>query len=319
MKKGILIGLALLLLTGCSVKHEPATASVPVLFDTDMGNDIDDLLAMQMLMNYERDGRVELLGIGLSKANDKAYDFVRRYYSRYGCGTPEFGFMTDGPNADDGNYLPAALAVLGNDSLPDAGCDAVAMYRRVLSESADSSLTIIATGPLTNMARLLESPSDSISLLSGRELVGRKVKLLSLMGGDYRDEATAEWNILQDAASASTVFDSWPTELVASGFEVGDAIRYPHERIEGDFDQKHPLRVAYESFIAMPYDRQCWDLTSVLYAVEPDSIWFGVSERGEISLDSLGRSTFRPDKDGRRRVLSLSCDSLDEVLANRVK
>ena len=34
---------------------------IPVIFDTDAGNDIDDVLAMQMLFNYEKAGKIDLL------------------------------------------------------------------------------------------------------------------------------------------------------------------------------------------------------------------------------------------------------------------
>jgi hypothetical protein len=37
----------------------------------------------------------------------------------------------------------------------------------------------------------------------------------------------------------------------------------------------HPLREAYELYQKMPYDRETWDLTAVLYAVRPDSGYFG--------------------------------------------
>ena len=318
MKYGILAAVGLLALAACSAGKEEAEAPLPVILDTDMGNDVDDLLAMQMLMNYESEGRVKVLGIGLAKANRKACDFVRAYYGRYGSGAPTFGYMTSGSNPDDGNYLTAALAALGTDSLPAGGCESVEMYRRLLSSSADSSLTIIAIGPLTNMARLLDSAPDSISPLSGEELVGRKVRSLCMMGGDFRSDAAAEWNILQDSVAARVVFDRWPTELVTSGSEVGNAVLYPHQSILGDYAPEHPLRVAYENFIPMPYDRQCWDLTTVLYAVEPDSTWFELSPRGEISVDTLGRTGFEQAEQGRRRVLALACDSLANVLVNRV-
>ena len=49
-------------LSACN-KPTETKIPVPVIFDTDVGNDIDDVLAMQMLFNYEKAGTIDLLGI----------------------------------------------------------------------------------------------------------------------------------------------------------------------------------------------------------------------------------------------------------------
>jgi hypothetical protein len=42
----------------------------------------------------------------------------------------------------------------------------------------------------------------------------------------------------------------------------------------------------------MPYDRQTWDLTSVLYAIEPEKAYFDLSPKGKITIAADGRSVF---------------------------
>ena len=42
----------------------------------------------------------------------------------------------------------------------------------------------------------------------------------------------------------------------------------------------------------MPYDRETWDLTSVLQAIEPGNNYFNLSEKGTITIDSIGQSIF---------------------------
>ena len=69
----------------------------------------------------------------------------------------------------------------------------------------------------------------------------------------------------------------------------------------------------------MPYDRPCWDLTSVLYAIEPDNGWFDLSEPGKVTVDSSGVTVFTPQHDGRFRYLKLNGTDLSTVLADRVK
>ena len=55
----------------------------------------------------------------------------------------------------------------------------------------------------------------------------------------------------------------------------------------------------------MPYDREAWDLTSVLYAVRPDREYFGLSEPGTIQVDDQGVTRFLPSVGGRHRHLTI--------------
>lgn len=50
----------------CSAPHPQA-----VIFDTDMGNDVDDALALAMLYRYSDEGKAKVLGIMVNK-NDVA-------------------------------------------------------------------------------------------------------------------------------------------------------------------------------------------------------------------------------------------------------
>lgn len=64
----------------------------------------------------------------------------------------------------------------------------------------------------------------------------------------------------------------------------------------------------------MPYDRQTWDLTSVLYAVEPKAGYFDLSETGKITIDETGMSIFRPDKNGKHQYLIIPTDKIETTL-----
>ena len=56
----------------------------------------------------------------------------------------------------------------------------------------------------------------------------------------------------------------------------------------------------------MPYDRQTWDLTSVLYGVRPAGGYFDLSPPGRITADDAGRTSFRADAGGKQRYLVLT-------------
>jgi hypothetical protein len=56
----------------------------------------------------------------------------------------------------------------------------------------------------------------------------------------------------------------------------------------------------------MPYDRQTWDLTAVLYGVRPAGAYFDLSAPGRITADDAGRTSFRADSAGKHRYLVLT-------------
>ena len=189
------------------------------------------------------------------------------------------------------------------------------LLRQLLASQKDASVVLIAVGPVTNLARLLDSQPDNYSKLSGKDLVAQKVKLLSIMGGLYSDEFDfPEWNIVQDLKAAQKVFSEWPPEIVASGLEIGNKLLYPHQSILNDFRSDHPLSVSYKIFDQMPYDRQTWDLTSVLYAIEPDKGYFNLSSKGAISIDSTSKSIFTAKEDGKHRYLLIEKDKVADTL-----
>lgn len=137
------------------------------------------------------------------------------------------------------------------------------------------------------------------------------------MAGLFTDEFDfPEWNVVQDLAATQTVFANWPGQLVASGWETGNKLLYPHQSILNDFEDsyKHPLCVSYKIYDKMPYDRQTWDLTSVLYAIEPDANYFELSQPGRITIDRTGKSIFTADAKGQHRYMTVSDDQADRAL-----
>lgn len=300
---------AMAVLAGCSAKEdEVVPVPMKVIFDSDFGNDVDDVFALQMLINYENEGKVDLKGITVSKSNPMSLSFARSYYDTFGGGNPSFGAVTEGPNPEDGSYLRpslyAAFEGINNTTAPEGW---MAM-RDMLAQVPDSSVTIIAVGPLTNIGRLIDNAP---------ELVAAKVKQLTIMGGNFTPNSPGEFNILMDIPAARSVFEKWPSDIVASGFEIGSAYRVPYQAVKSNYEAGHPLRVAYEHYQPLPYDRETWDLTAVLDAVEPDSLWFERSEPGKMTVDSIGRTTFTPDAAGRHRYLKATDRNVLAALLKR--
>ncbi len=306
------------LLMSCNSNVESNNSDlIPVIFDTDIGNDIDDVLALQMLHYYENKGLISIIGVTISKSNPLSVSYADGYNRFNGRGNIPVGYVFDGPNKDDGKYLRQTLdtiidgkkILMPKVQISEALPAAYLLQRKLLAEQKDSSVVMIVVGPQTNICRLLESKPDEFSELDGIDLVARKVKLLLLMGGNFDtpDKRFPEWNIVQDIQASQVLFDKWPTKIIASGYEIGIKLLFPHQSILYDLPDsyKHPLAVSYKLFQKMPYDRPTWDLTAVLYAIDQKSDYFNISESGNISIDEKGNSLFAPSENGKHYYLSI--------------
>ncbi len=306
-----------------SADESPARP-IKLIFDTDMGNDIDDALALGVIHALQSRGECELLAVTLSKDNDLAAPFVDLVNTFYGRGNIPLGVVRNGKTPEDSRYLTDTVRATDNaqpryphklKTGKDAP-EAVGLLRKTLAAQPDRSAVLVVVGFSTNILRLLDSPADEYSPLTGKELVIRKVRLLSMMAGMFSEKnRVKEYNVWIDSPSAQRVFTEWPTPLVTSGFEIGVAIKYPASSIERDFGyvKHHPLKQAYELYQKMPYDRETWDLTAVLYAVRPDHGYFGLSPAGRIRVDAQDVTQFDVADGGGQRYLTVTAEQIARV------
>jgi inosine-uridine nucleoside N-ribohydrolase len=289
---------------------------IPVIFDTDIGNDVDDALALAMLHGLESRGEAHLLAVTITKDNRWAAPFVNLVNTFYGRPRIPIGVVKNGKAPEDSAMIkvpcerrrPDGSLVYGRKIVDGtAAPDAPTVLREALASVQDQSVVIIQVGFSTNLARLLDTAGDAISPMSGKELARRKVRLLSCMAGAY-PTGIPEYNVRTDVASARKLFAEWPTPIVASGLEVGQSILYPAISIERDFGYvaDHPIAEAYRNYKEMPYDRPTWDLTSVLYAIRPDRGYFDLSRPGRIIVGDDAVTRFEPSAQGTQRYLIVS-------------
>jgi inosine-uridine nucleoside N-ribohydrolase len=282
-------------------------AARPVIFDTDMGNDIDDALALAMLHSLTDRGECELIGVTLTNAHPAAVPYIRMVNRFYGRAELPVGaaIKTLKDGAGDG-YMAAALRAMKATSEGTVE-PAPAVLRRLLS-AAREKVVIVQTGFSTNLAALLETPQ-------GAALVKEKVALLVVMAGNFTG-GQPEYNVRIDIPAAKSVFENWPTPIVFSGFEIGRDLLYPAASIEHDFGwaRPHPIAESYRAYQKMPYDRPTWDLTAALEAVRPDRGYFGRSEMGSVLVEANGTTRFVPGK-GDRQYLRLDAAKRAEILA----
>ncbi|MBI5686561.1 MAG: nucleoside hydrolase [Verrucomicrobia bacterium] len=322
--------LAISLTLACCGFARPAVSAEParLIFDTDMGNDIDDALALAMIHALQSRNECRLLAVTLSKGNAYAAPFVDLLNTFYGRGSIPVGRVLNGKTPEPGKYLKpiveaknaAGKPLYPHRIQPDSATpETVALLRKTLAAQPDGSVAIAMVGFSTNLARLLDSAPDDVSPLSGRELAAKKVTLLSTMAGHFKGKGprgAGEYNVVIDIPAAQKVIKDWPSLIVMSPWELGDAIKYPAVSIERDYRYvaKHPVAEAYRLYMKFPYDRQTWDLTSVLYAVRPDRGYFGLSEPGTITVTDTGKTEFAPSAEGRHRILTASPEQVTKTL-----
>src|SRR5882724_11952295 len=80
-------------------------APVRLIFDTDMGNDIDDAVALAMIHALESRGEAKLLAVTVTKDNRWAAPFIDAMNTFYGRGDIPIGVVHDGKTPEDSNMI----------------------------------------------------------------------------------------------------------------------------------------------------------------------------------------------------------------------
>ncbi|MCU1239035.1 MAG: hypothetical protein JWP63_7002 [Candidatus Solibacter sp.] len=254
-----------------------------VVFDADLGNTIDDALALAMLFGLQGKGEARVISVSTTKSSLKAAvfaDILVRFFTgepNAFAGPIPIGLSLSGAMAAD---TPIIEAVTGKQQYPRSiarmndTADPLALIRNALSAQVDQNAVIVLTGPATNLAALIALPGS-------REWVASKVRLLAI---------AADAQLAADPAALQRVLAEWPTEIVAVPAEVGDALPFPASSIEKDFSWStaHPLVEAYRAYRAMSYDAPATAMAAALYAVRPQENYWKPSEPGTLSWSAMG-------------------------------
>lgn len=325
MRHSILFLFSTAVLFPASALADQPPGPVPLIFDTDIGNDVDDAMALAMIHALESRRECRLLAVTVTKDNPYAGRFVDLMNTFYGRSEIPIGLVQKGMTPEDGKYLRQVVTATDGSKPryahdfrpgPDAP-EAVSLLRHVLAGQPDRSVVIVQVGFCTNLARLLDSKPDRSAPIPGRELVRRKVRLLSTMAGAYGEKMKGrkEYNIIIDLRSAKQLFADWPTPIVASGWEIGNAIMHPGASMREDYRYAahHPLREAYHYYRGLDKDQPTYDLTSVLYAVRPERGYFDLSPRGRIVVEADGTTSFRAAPAGAHRYLIVRPEQIVQI------
>jgi purine nucleosidase len=190
-----------------------------IIIDTDIGDDIDDVLAIAFALNSPE---IDVVGITTVCKNTclraRMASGLLRKMGRLdipvaaGIGKPLI-------NEFDLNEVPWHYIKDVDNEEPSYKGDAVDFIIEKLA-SSEGDITIVPIGPLTNIAAVLIKAPE----------VKKKIKRIVLMGGAYYIHDN-EWNIVCDPEAARIVFESG-VEIVGVGLDVTFKCILPKNEID---------------------------------------------------------------------------------------
>jgi pyrimidine-specific ribonucleoside hydrolase len=299
----VILLVTLFTIWGCTnKKSEKNDQMVKIILDTDMGPDYDDVGALAFLHAMADSGRAEILATIACNKHElvaPSIDVINTYFGRPGIpvGAPKTAGVNLGSSQHWADSIVAKYPHILKST--DDAADAVSVYRKILSEQPDKSVTIVTIGFLTNLNNLLNSQPDDISPLSGKELVLKKVTGLVSMAGKF--PSGSEFNVYMDSTASINVFNNWPGEIIFTGFEIGWEIRTGLRLMKSDV-KNSPVKDVFRISIPLSAEdkdgRMSWDETAVLIAVYGTNGFFD-TVRGRIIVNPDGSNSWEDNSEGK--------------------
>ena len=276
------------------------------IIDTDIGDDIDDALALHLAMH----SNLNLVAVTTVYRN--AFDrsrLAKRLISLYGKDIPVFygyGSTLDGRNEsfslcqwtkelENGCYEP-------NNSDPEEAVDLILDCARKYGKD----FVLLAIGPLTNVARAIQK--DPVAMENSGGII--------LMGDDYVNDY-AEWNVLCDVTAANVVFSS-NVDVIAFGHEETSKTRVSTEQqnhvfsLDGNEYKRYLAELTRLWHLSKDKDYRIilHDLLVIRYVLNPDYCTL-VEGAVRVETDQPNRAKIKVDsalKNGKRIRYAVNVD-----------
>lgn len=319
MRYKSLFFITVLIVTGCSVKQDQKNKPVPIIFDTDIGPDYDDVGAITILHALAQKGEAKIL----ATVADNKYDGIAAVLNLFNTYWKEPDIPIGVPKqkavskADRQHWTDTILAkypheIKSNDAVPGS----VEVYRKVLAAQPDTSVVVVSVGFLTNLSNLLKSDPDEHSPLSGIQLVRKKVKLLVCMAGKY--PSGKEFNMYYDPPASQYVCTNWPTPVIFSGWEIGSKVKTGLPLVGDNSIQNNPAKDVFRISIPMsPEDsagRSSWDEITTLVAVRGYKPYFTL-QSGRVIVNNDGSNSWNNNGNGHYYLVQKSTpEKLEDVI-----
>ncbi len=293
--------LIILILTSCNKNLNSEVTRVKVILDTDMGSDCDDVGALAMLNEYENQGKAEILSViyssGVIPYGAGVIDAINRYYGNDSIpiGANHGNLVGDPVDKMQAEKLSKDTEAFKNRFIKNTDVmEQTILNRSILKNQPDHSVVYITIGHTKGLYELLVSKPDTISDLSGMELVQRKVKkwvaLGALKASNEENYYVRDWNFFFNGTADYTKFlvENFPKPIYF--VDAGSDIMTGESLI--DTPNGNIVRTAYRDWLwnvekkTLKDQRPSWDLMTVYYAVESPENYFEIVGKGYLEFDT---------------------------------
>jgi len=301
-----------------------------VIFDTDLGADCDDVMALDFIMAADKCGDCELIGVTYSGDVFNAIPCIYAILREHGYEYIPIG-STEITGTSQRNWDIYATKVVDKFSYPDAPTyetvpSAVSLLRRLLSES-EEPVKIISTGFFTNLADLIESGPDEYSPLDGAALLKEKAEEIYVAACNFwhikftpagaeiisTQPPTREYNVRRDVKSAQTFFNNCNVPVIVCQYEVGnDMISGGPMVLRGGEDHADSYSYIVHGSVN---GRHSWDPVTAMCGIYGELPWFELSVNGRVTVKDDSITDFIPCSDGMCRVVNCRI-SKDKIAAD---
>ena len=201
---GVALWTVVMLIPTTAAAAAPPPEKTPILLDTDIGSDIDDAFALALAVASPEIDLEAVTTCG-EDAETRAW-MVCRMLTAVGSKDVPVAWGRDPQPAEaiEGQiqYRRHPAVIYNRTAKPVKESAVELLYARLKDRKGDQ--TIVAIGPLTNIARLLADHPDCRSWIKRIVLMGGSVRV----GYEGKPTLEAEWNIKLDPTAARAVFAS---------------------------------------------------------------------------------------------------------------
>ncbi len=295
------------------VHAQPARGKIPILLDFDIGEDIDDTFALAtVLASPEIDLR------GITTDGQDAYKRAQmacRFLTAVGrkdipvaAGLPEKTTrLLDYWQVQYGNHA----SVYFRDPKPAKERAPEFLYKQLKANPKE--LTILAVGPLTNVAALLEKYPDAKGMIKRIVIMGGSVR----RGYDEGSKPQAEYNIAADPKAAQVVFQSG-IPLVVAPLDATAMVKLDAKRQKQLFAAGSLLTLSVQALT------QLWQEKNEPILYDPVAVAlvytekFCTMENLSIAVDEKGFTKVVAGKPNARVAVGIKTDEFLDWFVNRL-
>ena len=299
-----------------SVPKAQKAEPINLILDADFGSSTDDLFALMMINHFMDEGRVDLKGIIVDREGAKNAGVVDIFNTYYGHPNVPVGLERNGVKNPrcfiPYNGICDLKDVHGNPmfkrSFDENKCmEGYKLYRKLLSEAKDKSITVVAIGFMTTIAQLFESGADEYSDEKGVDLFGKKVKAVYIQSGRFEaGDSLSGYNMRAASKQAAVFYNNLPkdVDIIMSPSNIGDLMDYSPKDVLADLSttERNPIKAVYTHYTCDTGQRM-WDTNCLVNAVDGDEGYY-LSPRGWVTFVDLGEASqmlFKVDPAGNAR------------------